>query len=465
MNGNRLLWVLCFVLIGGGATARAQQATALPQWSPSQKLLTKLGALVSVEGFLLQPPDNYTLVVPDSGVPEGVSSYVWVGPGRKDETHPILMLNLLVPPAGDAQKVTLAQVATTLLAEIKSARRDWTQTPAEAGTVQGLKFVRIGWTGVDRKEKRKMQGWLMVAREGDTFIEFASQDVVPYAEQTLALAEASARTFKRPNPRVFFSTQWPDHAQIYAMNPDGSNQICLTPLSDTDYAPALSPDGTTIAFTTHRDGVRSLYLMNTDGTNQRRLTQKDDAGLCAWSPDGSQLAFSSNRNGRYCIYVMQRDGSNVRKLTNGPSDDFPSWSPDGRRIAYEGMQDQNWRIYVVNADGGEVKAITSGKWSDRWPQWAPGGDVIAYTSYEHGKGQIYMMHPDGTAVTRLISNAAEDRQPTWTADSRQLLFHSNRAGKFDIYAFDLATHEEHRLTTEPKDTAQVTTLGRSHSAK
>ncbi len=462
MRGNPLVLFFCLVLVGGITISRAQQAPALPQWSPSPTLLKKLGGPTSVEGYLLQVPESYEHVIPTAGTPDGVNSYFWVGPGRKDETHPLLMLVLLVPPIAQPQSWSLNQIAAEMLPEIKALRRDWTQTPPEAGIIQGMKFVRIRWTGMDRKEKRKMQGWIMVAREGDTFIELSSQDVVPYAEQTLALAEAAARTFKRLDQRILFSTQWSDHAQIYAMNPDGSKPVCLTPLSDSDYGASLSPDGTTIAFTTHRDGVRALYLMNADGTNQRRVTQKEDAGHCAWSPEGGQLAFSSNRDGHYCIYVMQRDGSNVRKLTQGPSDDFPAWSPDGRQIAYEGMSEKTWRISAVDVEGGAAKPLTKGKWDDRWPQWSPDGEVIAYTSYEQGKGQIYIMHPDGTAATRLTSNQAEDRQPSWTADGRQLLFHSNRAGKFDIYTLDLATKKEHRLTTESKDTSQVSTLGRSH---
>jgi hypothetical protein len=463
---NRLLVALCVVLAAGTtALAQAQASAPLPQWSPSPALLKKLGAPVNVEGFLFRPPENYKLVIPDEKVPEGVSSFFWVGPQRQDKTQPILMVNLIVPTADEPRDLTLAQVATRLLKGIHEARRDWTQTPMETGLIQGLKFVRVGWTGVSTKEKRKMQGWLMVTRAGDTLIELASQDIVPYTQEALPLAETSARTFTRLDPRVFFAVQWPDHAQIYAMNPDGSKQICLTPLTDSDYAPALSSDGATLAFTSHRDGVRSLYLMNLDGTNQRRITQKEDAGICSWSPDGNQLAFSSNRSGRYCIYVMKADGSNVRKLTDGPSDDFPAWSPDGTAIAYEGRQDKNWQIYVVPSGGGPAKAVTSGKWSDRWPQWSPDSALIAYTSYEHGKGSLYLMKADGTLATRLTTTAADDQQPTWTADGRQLLFHSNRAGKFDIYSFDLEGGQERRLTTEPKDTAQVTTLGRSQPAK
>lgn len=459
-----ILMVPYLWLMGWFAVTHAQQGTALPQWSPSPAMLKKLDAELIVEGYHVQPPKNYALVTPVTGGPEGVSSYTWAGAGRKDNTHPIFMVNLVVPPDEATLNLTLQQIENKLLAGIKQRRQGWTQTPFEAGTIQGLKFMRVGWTGTDRKEKRKMQGFMLVARDGDTIVQLASQDVVPYAAQALPLAEAAARTFRRPVSRVFYSLQWPDHAQVYSMNPDGSDRICLTPLTDSDYHPVLSPDEQTIAFTTHRDGMRSLYLMNRDGTNQRRVTQGEDAGLCAWSPDGSQLAFSSNRNGRYCIYLMNRDGTNVRKLTDGPSEDFPVWSPDGRQIAYEGMQDQKWRIFIVNVDGKGNRPITQGKWSDRWPQWSPMGDAILFTTYEHGNGDIALMNPNGTTVTRLTENPADEREPSWTAGGRQILFHSNRAGKFDIYVFDTDKGTERRLTTEPKDTSGVMTLGRSHFA-
>lgn len=62
------------------------------------------------------------------------------------------MLMALYPPFLKPQNLTLNQLADSLLVEIKEARRDWTQTPAESGIIQGLKFVRIGWPVVDLPE-------------------------------------------------------------------------------------------------------------------------------------------------------------------------------------------------------------------------------------------------------------------------------------------------------------------------
>jgi Tol biopolymer transport system component len=274
---------------------------------------------------------------------------------------------------------------------------------------------------------------------------------------SFAFATPKQPDLSRERGRLFFSMQWPDHAQIYSTKLDGTDEVLLTPRSDTDYRPVVSPDGSTIAFTSHRDGIRAIYLMNLDGSQPRRLTWGSDAGLCAWSPDGKQLTFSSNRTGVYCIYTMNADGTQIRRLTEGPSDDFPVWSSDGRWIAYEGRLNNVWRIYRIHPDGTGMQAITTEKWDSRWPQWSPDSRQIAYTSYEQGNGDIYVMQADGQRAARQTDDPAEDRQPAWMGKDR-LLFHSNRAGHFDLFMVRLNRHDERRLTHEPKDTSEVTYL-------
>ena len=89
--------------------------------------------------------------------------------------------------------------------------------------------------------------------------------------------------------------------QVWVANPDMSHQIQLThgPGSDA-WFPAWSPDGTRIAFSSHRsdpdpeDDVEEIYrnTMRPDGTDVRKLT--DSAGFSgnpSWSPDGRWLVF------------------------------------------------------------------------------------------------------------------------------------------------------------------------------
>jgi dipeptidyl aminopeptidase/acylaminoacyl peptidase len=68
-----------------------------------------------------------------------------------------------------------------------------------------------------------------------------------------------------------------------------------------------------MAFRSDRDSNAEIYTMNVDGSAQTRLTNhpsEDDAP--AWSPDGKQVSFTSGRDGSMEeseIYVMDADGS------------------------------------------------------------------------------------------------------------------------------------------------------------
>jgi len=84
---------------------------------------------------------------------------------------------------------------------------------------------------------------------------------------------------------------------------------------DEDTAPALSPDGSKIAFMSRREGQWDIYIVNADGSNLQRLTTDEaDDGLPAWSPDGNAVAFVSKRGGPWAIWAMTPDGAGKRQL-------------------------------------------------------------------------------------------------------------------------------------------------------
>ncbi len=61
-------------------------------------------------------------------------------------------------------------------------------------------------------------------------------------------------------------------SEIWAMNEDGTNQRSIDSDSALDEEPAVSPDGTMIAWTSRRDGNPEIYVSANDGTNPVRLT-------------------------------------------------------------------------------------------------------------------------------------------------------------------------------------------------
>src|SRR5439155_2091643 len=128
------------------------------------------------------------------------------------------------------------------------------------------------------------------------------------------------------------------------------------------------------------------------GGATRRLTESrwwDD--LPALSPDGSRLAFLSNQTGSTQVWVSDADGANQRQLTFGPGHLLlsPQWSPDGRQIVFSSTVGGNRDIYVVGADGGDVKRLTSEPAEEGNPSWSRDGRSIYFRSDRDGLAQIW----------------------------------------------------------------------------
>jgi len=75
------------------------------------------------------------------------------------------------------------------------------------------------------------------------------------------------------NGKIAFVSDRDGNAEIYTMNPDGSDPNRLTFDPRRDFNPAWSPDGKRIAFVRFRilsGGPPSgeIYVMNADGSNQ-----------------------------------------------------------------------------------------------------------------------------------------------------------------------------------------------------
>jgi serine/threonine protein kinase len=106
-------------------------------------------------------------------------------------------------------------------------------------------------------------------------------------------------TFSRDGQWVAY-TSYPDHT-LWRSRSDGSERMQLTyPPMEVRF-PAISPDGTKVAFATTN---QAAYVISMDGGSPRQIADKLTAGA-QWSPDGNLLVIDSVVNTNFSGAVNQ----------------------------------------------------------------------------------------------------------------------------------------------------------------
>jgi TolB protein len=187
--------------------------------------------------------------------------------------------------------------------------------------------------------------------------------------------------------------------------------------TETNMQGVFSPDGNRIAFASNRsDNNTEIYVMNVDGSGLRRLTNNPAAdAVPTWSPTGAQIAFTSDRSGTPQIYVMSAtDGSNLRKISSESWADRASWAPAPyNEIAFAARSGPGFDIKVFDLSSGETRALTFGEGSNESPAYSPNGRHIAFMSTRKGNAHIFTMTRDGRDI-RQVTTTGNNTMPAWS---------------------------------------------------
>jgi Tol biopolymer transport system component len=214
----------------------------------------------------------------------------------------------------------------------------------------------------------------------------------------------------------------PDVQDVAAMRLDGVPFAAVPNIPQDAGQLDLSPDGTTLAFTT-AEGISTIGI---DGSDLR-LINDGDVGAPAWSPNGTEIAFERVAGSGSNLFVMNADGSNQRQLTTHDGWIFlPRWAPDGRTIAYVAIDPEDSDtdpqfadsadIWSVPATGGEPTNITDSPGPDTSFDFSPDGERIVYYHDE----RLFLMNADGSRPRPLTTSWGYT--PSWSPDGATIAY-------------------------------------------
>lgn len=296
--------------------------------------------------------------------------------------------------------------------------------------------------------------------------------ILIYAISTLLAfsASTSVRAKAPETAKIVFMSKRDGNAEIYIMNPDGSEQLNLTQDSAADYNPAWSPNGKQILFSSDRDGIFDLYVMDPDGTNVRKIFKSSKYRMDgAWAPDGKRIAYARGEPGKaklqfgmrfvpyadLTLYTATVNGDSVEKLTDGFN---PSWSPDGREIAFVvgGRKGTPLGIFDLQRRSRKILLLKEMPWT-LGPSWSR-DDKIAFAKLEGAgfdgqgflgvkKATIYTVNSDSTGLHQIIDKASSD--PVWSPDGNELIYRDWQSSQ--LFKTNLNNGDPIRLTHQGRN--------------
>jgi Ca2+-binding RTX toxin-like protein len=255
---------------------------------------------------------------------------------------------------------------------------------------------------------------------------------------SLAVPSAGGAAFPGTNGRLLFTQEaqaldrfTPPNAYLCAASSQGAGatRAALAPPGQFAHFPAVSPDGSRLAFSR----ANRLVVAAPDGSGEREL---GEGTMPAWTPAGTHLV--STRFGDLELAAV--DGSARTTLTSGvPWDQSPAVSPDGVVAFVRGTTNAPTGDQLVLLEGGAERVLLAQAGVGA-PDWSPDGRMLALTI----GGSVYTVARDGTDLRRL-TNEISDSEPAYSPDGTLIAF--ERAG--DIWTMTTSGSELRNVTQSP----------------
>jgi serine/threonine protein kinase/Tol biopolymer transport system component len=210
-----------------------------------------------------------------------------------------------------------------------------------------------------------------------------------------------------PDGQIVYHSMSSGKADIWIMDPSGTNQRQLTADAGFNFYPSVSSDGRYVVFTSDRHGVPAMWRVNIDGTNPVQLTP-DSGTYPQCSPDGKWVAYYAGGSGNNAIMRVPIEGGEPEQLPleNGGGA-RPDYSPDGNQFVcnYVASNAADWFVQMatIPANGGAPIRSFNIFTLDvvREIHWTSDGRALTYIETRDGVSNIWGQPIEGGPPTQL----------------------------------------------------------------
>lgn len=220
----------------------------------------------------------------------------------------------------------------------------------------------------------------------------------------------------------------------------------VTRLSGKEFQPAISPDGSMVAFVWQENerALPGIWVHRFGEPAPRQISAPGYSWSSpAWSPDGREIACLRFGATTGEIVILPVAGGDPRVVAPvlptrfGLSYHHLDWSPDGQWLAVDDTPSlsQPLSIFLVNLKTGEKQRLTQPEEmiiGDVAPRFSPDGRTLAFIRAFHRSYQeVFTVPVTGGSARQWTSDSRMVSGIDWTVDS--LLAGSSRGGSFRIW--------------------------------
>jgi Tol biopolymer transport system component/DNA-binding winged helix-turn-helix (wHTH) protein len=246
---------------------------------------------------------------------------------------------------------------------------------------------------------------------------------------------------------AFRSSQLPA-AEPSAPEPRSTAPMALTSEPGGEYFPAISPDGSMIAYVAAMggEGQAALMLKGRDPAARAVTLVPKRTGIFlahpAWSPDGARILFAEVGEEGCTVRVVPVSGGTLKSIAScrkGLVDAF-DWAPEGHEIYSSLPLDGGTGargIAAIALDSGATRLLDYHPRAqgdvDLYPRVSPDGRWIVFRRGARPYSDLWLMPRSGGEARVLVALGSRVRGMAWSGDGASVIVSSDHGGTQALY--------------------------------